>query len=50
MNLNPAAILALIGDLYAQIMQLQRENAELRQNLAPKPAEVAPIPSVETAL
>lgn len=28
--MNPAAILALIGDLYAQITQLQQELAEAR--------------------
>lgn len=29
--MNTAAILALIGDLYAQITQLQQENAALRE-------------------
>ena len=28
--MNTAAILALIGDLYAQVSALQQENAELR--------------------
>ena len=32
--MNPAAILALIGDLYEQVATLQAENAELRQALA----------------
>lgn len=29
--MDPAAILALISDLYGQIAALQRENAELRR-------------------
>lgn len=31
--MNPAAILALIGDLYAQIATLREENDELRKGL-----------------
>lgn len=33
--MNPAAILALIGDLYAQITALQQENADLKAQLNP---------------
>lgn len=32
--MNPAAILALIGDLYAQITGLTEENRQLREALA----------------
>jgi hypothetical protein len=32
--MNPAAILALIGDLYAQITALSEENKALREELA----------------
>lgn len=39
--MNPAAVLALIGDLYAQVAQLQQENAQLRaqveQDIPPPP-------------
>jgi len=31
---NPAAILALIGDLYAQIAELREQNEHLRKQLA----------------
>lgn len=34
MNANPAALLALISDLYEQAAALQAENAELREALA----------------
>lgn len=34
--MNPAALLALIGDLYAQVASLQEENKKLRE--APNPA------------
>lgn len=33
-RMNPAAILALIGDLYEQIANLRSENEALRQQLA----------------
>lgn len=32
--MNPAAILALIGDLYTQISELTAENQRLREALA----------------
>lgn len=32
--MNPAAILALIGDLYSQVTQLTQENQALREALA----------------
>lgn len=32
--IEPGAILALISDLYAQVAQLQQENAHLREALA----------------
>jgi hypothetical protein len=32
--MNPAAILALLGDLYAQIIALREENDQLRAALA----------------
>ena len=35
--MNPAAILALIGDLYAQITQLQQELAEAREQQTDAP-------------
>lgn len=35
--MNPAAILALLSDLYEQVATLQRENEQLRQQ-ADKPA------------
>lgn len=35
---NPAAILALLSDLYEQIAALQAENDRLRQQLAGAPA------------
>lgn len=39
--MNPSAILALIGNLYEQIVGLQQENEQLRAALAEKPdAEV----------
>jgi hypothetical protein len=31
--MNPAVILALLSDLYAQVQELARENAELRAQL-----------------
>ena len=34
--MDPAALLALLADLYAQVSVLQRENAELRQKLENK--------------
>jgi hypothetical protein len=34
---NPAAILALIGDLYAQVTALSEENKALREQLAKVP-------------
>lgn len=33
--MNPAAILALIGDLYAQVAQLRQENETLREAARP---------------
>jgi len=39
MNIDPAAVLALIGDLYAQVAQLQRANAALVTELAEARAE-----------
>jgi hypothetical protein len=41
--MNPAAILALIGDLYQQIATLSEENKALREALAAK-AEPTPDP------
>ena len=32
--MNPAAILALIGDLYAQVAELTAQNKQLREALA----------------
>ena len=37
--MNPAAILALIGDLYQQMAQLREENAALREQLAARSAD-----------
>jgi len=34
---NPAAILALISDLYSQVTALSEENKALREALAEKP-------------
>jgi hypothetical protein len=42
--MNPAAILALIGDLYSQITQLSEENKALRE-AAQKQPEPPPGPS-----
>lgn len=36
--MNPAAILALIGDLYAQIATLTEENKALREHSAKQPS------------
>jgi regulator of replication initiation timing len=44
---NPAAILALISDLYEQVNSLQQENAALRQRLAQQAAEQATQPAHE---
>lgn len=35
--MNPAAILALIGDLYSQVAALTAENQQLRTQLAAEP-------------
>lgn len=35
--MNPAAILALIGDLYSEIAQLRQENAALREQADTQP-------------
>lgn len=40
--MNPAAILALISDLYAQITQLTQENQALRDALAEAQADTPP--------
>ena len=43
--MNPAAILALIGDLYAQIAQLGEENKTLREAAQQPPVpEPNPVP------
>ncbi|WP_432793705.1 hypothetical protein [Rhodococcus ruber] len=39
MNMNPAAVLALIGELYGQIAALTEENAALRATLAGRPGD-----------
>lgn len=36
--MNPAAILSLISDLYAQVSALSEENARLREQIAAKDA------------
>ena len=36
--MNPAAILALLSDLYAQVSALTQENEALRTSLAEQPA------------
>lgn len=41
--MNPAAILALIADLYVQIGHLQEENEQLREQLA-QPSESSESP------
>lgn len=40
--MNPAAILALIGDLYEQVATLQAENERLRQAIAEQQANQGP--------
>lgn len=40
--MNPAALLALISDLYLQIEQLTRENQELKKKKAAEEARPAP--------
>jgi hypothetical protein len=40
--MNPAAILALIGDLYTQINALTQENKTLREQLAQQAEPPAP--------
>lgn len=37
--MNPAAILALIGDLYGQVAALTEENTRLREALGQQEAE-----------
>lgn len=37
--MNPAAILALLSDLYAQVSALQQENQALREQLAEPPRQ-----------
>jgi hypothetical protein len=37
---NPAALLALISDLYTQVGQLTEENKALREALAQQPEQV----------
>lgn len=40
--MNPTAILALIGDLYAQIATLTEDNQQLRQQVSERAATEAP--------
>ncbi|MDQ1059896.1 hypothetical protein QFZ23_003797 [Arthrobacter globiformis] len=42
--MNPAAVLALIGELYAQVSTLQQENEALKSRLAAEQPS-APGPS-----
>lgn len=36
--MNPTAILALVGDLYAQITALQAENTQLKKQVEGQPS------------
>lgn len=42
--MNPSAILALIGELYAQVATLTEQNAQLANQLAEAPSQPA-VPS-----
>lgn len=45
MNLNPAAILALIADLYGQVTKLGEDNQQLRAALAQSQARTDDLAS-----